>query len=172
MLTETLLYSSWINASKFYFVLGYGSAPGYPPQMGYPPARGGPPGYGMGYGGAPPGVDPTLWNWFVAVDADRSGQISALELQRALLNGNWSQFNPETCRLMIGKDQHLPRFSRYRYWVQVLADYPSWIQLWNSLCAIHVKFGSTMWGIPHTSFLKEGILLGFRFVLLEWMQRG
>ena len=47
-------------------------------------------------------MDPTLWNWFViAVDADRSGQIFALELQRALLNGSWSQFNPETCRLMI-----------------------------------------------------------------------
>ena len=26
--------------------------------------------------------------------ADRSDQISAMELQRALLNGNWSQFNP------------------------------------------------------------------------------
>lgn len=37
-----------------------------------------------------------------AVDQDKSGSISADELQRALLNGNWSQFNGETCRLMIG----------------------------------------------------------------------
>lgn len=46
--------------------------------------------------------------WFQAVDQDRSGKITAKELQQALLNNNWSQFNPETCRLMIGmfdKDQ-------------------------------------------------------------------
>ncbi len=36
------------------------------------------------------------------MDQDNSGGISADELQRALLNGNWSQFNSETCRLMIG----------------------------------------------------------------------
>ena len=67
--------------------------------MGYPPPGGGYPG---GYGG-PPGADPTLWNWFITVDRDRSGQITADELRQALLNGNWSQFNSETCRLMIGK---------------------------------------------------------------------
>ncbi|RMX39775.1 hypothetical protein pdam_00007155 [Pocillopora damicornis] len=81
---------------------GYGQPPGYPPSMGYPPPGGGYPG---GYGGSsapPPGADPTLWNWFVTVDRDRSGQITADELQQALLNGNWSHFNSETCRLMIG----------------------------------------------------------------------
>ena len=67
--------------------------------MGYPPLGGGYPG---GFGGPPPGADTTLWNWFVTVDRDRSGQITADELQQALLNGNWSQFNSETCRLMIG----------------------------------------------------------------------
>ncbi|XP_029180707.1 programmed cell death protein 6-like [Acropora muricata] len=83
---------------------GYGSAPGYPsqPQMGYPPAGGGYPGGYGGPQGPPPGADPTLWNWFITVDRDRSGQITADELQQALLNGNWSQFNCETCRLMIG----------------------------------------------------------------------
>lgn len=42
------------------------------------------------------------------VDRDRSGKITADELRQALLNNNWSHFNPETCRLMIGmfdKDQ-------------------------------------------------------------------
>ena len=69
---------------------------GYPaPGGGYPGGYGGPP-------GCPPGADPTLWNWFITVDRDRSGQITADELQQALLNGNWSQFNSETCRLMIG----------------------------------------------------------------------
>lgn len=36
------------------------------------------------------------------VDKDRSGHISADELQIALSNGTWSPFNPETVRLMIG----------------------------------------------------------------------
>ena len=62
---------------------------GYPPQA-------------PGAGGCPPGVDPTVFSWFVAVDADHSGQITANELQQALTNGNWSHFNPEACRLMIG----------------------------------------------------------------------
>ncbi|CAH1247349.1 PEF1 [Branchiostoma lanceolatum] len=67
---------------------GYGAAPGY----GAPPA---------GYG-APPGVDPNVYQWFMSVDRDRSGKISATELQQALTNSNWSHFNDETCRLMIG----------------------------------------------------------------------
>ena len=83
--------------------VGYGANPGYAPQMGYPPPSGGYPGGYGGPSGAPPGADLTLWNWFVTVDRDRSGQITADELQRALLNGNWSHFNSETCRLMIGK---------------------------------------------------------------------
>ncbi|KAK6982759.1 Programmed cell death protein 6 [Biomphalaria glabrata] len=36
------------------------------------------------------------------IDTDRSGSISANELQRALSNGTWTPFNPETVRLMIG----------------------------------------------------------------------
>ncbi|KAL3105363.1 hypothetical protein niasHT_026096 [Heterodera trifolii] len=38
---------------------------------------------------------------FQSVDRDRSGQISADELQQALSNGTWKPFNPETCRMMI-----------------------------------------------------------------------
>ena len=40
--------------------------------------------------------------WFQAVDADRSGHISAAELRQALTNSNYSHFNEEACRLMIG----------------------------------------------------------------------
>ncbi|CAH1772336.1 unnamed protein product, partial [Owenia fusiformis] len=71
--------------------------PGYgaPPQPGY-----GAPQQQSGYPQA--GVDPNLYNWFQAVDQDRSGRITATELQQALTNANWSHFNPETCRLMIG----------------------------------------------------------------------
>lgn len=50
-----------------------------------------------------------LFNFVLqTVDQDRSGKITAAELRQALFNNNWSQFNPETCRLMIGmfdKDQ-------------------------------------------------------------------
>ncbi|XP_041455687.1 programmed cell death protein 6-like [Lytechinus variegatus] len=42
-----------------------------------------------------------LWNIFQKVDTDRSGHISAQELQKALSNGTWTPFNPETIRLMI-----------------------------------------------------------------------
>lgn len=38
------------------------------------------------------------------VDKDHSGYISADELQQALSNGTWTPFNPETVRLMIGKN--------------------------------------------------------------------
>ena len=40
------------------------------------------------------------------VDRDRSGHISADELQVALSNGTWTPFNPETVRLMIGENKH------------------------------------------------------------------
>ncbi|XP_048761103.1 programmed cell death protein 6-like isoform X2 [Ostrea edulis] len=78
---------------------GYGGY-GAPPSQGYGGGPGGPPG---GYGPPPPpGVSQDVWNMFQAVDQDRSGQITANELQYALMNGNWSPFNSETCRLMIG----------------------------------------------------------------------
>lgn len=96
---------------------GYGAPPGGAPGYGAPPAAGAPGAYGAppaGYG-APPGmagppgmmpgqppVDPQVQQWFMSVDTDRSGQISAVELQRALVNANWTTFNQETCRLMIG----------------------------------------------------------------------
>jgi Ca2+-binding EF-hand superfamily protein len=56
-----------------------------------------------GYGQAPAGLDPNyLSGIFQRVDVDRSGHISAAELQQALGNGSWTPFNPETVRLMIG----------------------------------------------------------------------
>uniref|UniRef100_A0A915DL47 EF-hand domain-containing protein n=1 Tax=Ditylenchus dipsaci TaxID=166011 RepID=A0A915DL47_9BILA len=43
-----------------------------------------------------------LQSIFQSVDRDRSGRISSDELQKALSNGTFMPFNPETCRLMIG----------------------------------------------------------------------
>ncbi|KIJ66094.1 hypothetical protein HYDPIDRAFT_130278 [Hydnomerulius pinastri MD-312] len=74
---------------------------------------GGPPGYGSGYGGhpggfaagaplgPPHGADPQLWNWFSAVDTDRSGAITATELERALINGDWTPFDLDTVKLLM-----------------------------------------------------------------------
>ncbi|RUS75002.1 hypothetical protein EGW08_017225 [Elysia chlorotica] len=71
------------------------TGPGYgaPPQGGYPGAYGQP---------GPAGMDPQVQQWFMSVDTDRSGRITAQELQQALVNTNWTQFNLETCRLMVG----------------------------------------------------------------------
>ena len=60
---------------------GYGAPPPQPPY-GRPPPSVGP----------PPGADPQLWQWFSAVDTDRSGAISVTELQAALVNGESSRF--------------------------------------------------------------------------------
>ncbi|XP_013777757.1 peflin-like isoform X2 [Limulus polyphemus] len=91
---------------------GYG---GYPAQQG---TAWGTPSSG------PPGVPPDLWEWFNAVDQDRSGHISSLELQRALLNGDWSPFNEETCRLMVGM------FDRDR---TNTIDIHEFVSLWNCI---------------------------------------
>ena len=66
-----------------------------------------------GYGGPPPGIDPQVYQWFLSVDQDRSGKINMMELQQALTNSNWSHFNAETCRLMIGKISLLIVFSKF-----------------------------------------------------------
>jgi Ca2+-binding EF-hand superfamily protein len=78
---------------------GYGQHGGYAQQGGgYAQQQG-----GYGQPAQQGGVDP---NWlsgiFQSVDKDRSGQVTATELQQALGNGTWTPFNPETVRLMIG----------------------------------------------------------------------
>ncbi|RHZ80275.1 hypothetical protein Glove_137g135 [Diversispora epigaea] len=71
----------------------------YQPQQNRPPLQmapqSGPPPQ------VPPGADPQLWYWFQAVDTDRSGALTTEELQKALINGDWSPFNIETVRLMM-----------------------------------------------------------------------
>ncbi|KAL2357657.1 hypothetical protein BJ546DRAFT_836598 [Cryomyces antarcticus] len=43
----------------------------------------------------------TMWQYFCAVDKDRSGALSEAELSRALVNGDFSAFDPHTVRMMI-----------------------------------------------------------------------
>lgn len=61
----------------------------------------GAPSRGMAPGGPPPGADSQLWSWFAAVDTNRSGTISATELERALINGDWSPFDLDTVKLLM-----------------------------------------------------------------------
>lgn len=42
------------------------------------------------------------YSFIQSVDQDNSGSITALELRQALVNNNWSHFNEETCRLLVG----------------------------------------------------------------------
>jgi Ca2+-binding EF-hand superfamily protein len=51
--------------------------------------------------GPPPGADPQLWNWFAAVDTDNSGSINAQELERALINGDWTPFDLDTVKMLM-----------------------------------------------------------------------
>jgi hypothetical protein len=82
---------------------GYGAPPARHPTYHAPPPSHTPnhlnrhqSGYGGGYQqhqphhGPPAGADPQLWQWFSNVDTDRSGSITAVELQNALVNGDWS----------------------------------------------------------------------------------
>jgi len=78
----------------------YGSSP--PPAAGYggyPPPSGAP-GYRPPMG-APPGADPQLWTWFSTVDTDHSGSINAHELERALINGDWTPFDLDTVKMLM-----------------------------------------------------------------------
>ncbi len=55
-------------------------------RRGYTPSYSNQSGYSYSPG-PPAGADPQLWQWFSAVDTDRSGSISVNELQAALVNG-------------------------------------------------------------------------------------
>jgi len=79
-----------------------GHRPSYqaPPPNGYGPPHGAPAQW-RGPPQPPQGADPQLWQWFTAVDSDRSGAISAHELQAALLNGNWTRFDLDTVKLLM-----------------------------------------------------------------------
>lgn len=69
-----------------------GYTPSYTNQSGYSYSPGPP---------APAGSEPQLWQWFSAVDTDRSGSISVNELQAALVNGNWSNFDLDTVKMLM-----------------------------------------------------------------------
>ncbi|KAF7293130.1 EF-hand [Mycena kentingensis (nom. inval.)] len=76
----------------------HGGAYSVPPPV--PPM----PAPGFVHGGhppPPPGADIQLWGWFCDVDSDKSGHISAQELDRALVNGDWTRFDLDTVKLLM-----------------------------------------------------------------------
>ncbi|EGO00558.1 hypothetical protein SERLA73DRAFT_178396 [Serpula lacrymans var. lacrymans S7.3] len=78
--------------------MSYGYRDAAPPGYSY----GGPGGFSAGPpAGPPPGSDPQLWAWFSAVDTDRSGAITAHELEKALINGDWTPFDLDTVKLLM-----------------------------------------------------------------------
>ncbi|THV07904.1 EF-hand [Dendrothele bispora CBS 962.96] len=96
----------------------YGT-PGYSAAQGYAPSTHGslhshgsvhsthsshhrPSSYRQSYSsGPPPGADPALWQYFSNVDVDHSGSITAHELQRALINGDWTNFDLDTVKMLM-----------------------------------------------------------------------
>ncbi|KAK4162071.1 hypothetical protein QBC43DRAFT_322267 [Cladorrhinum sp. PSN259] len=69
-----------------------------PVQQARPPASSRPPPSPAPRDGA---ADPTLLPLFRAVDKDGTGQLSEKELSAALVNGDWTAFDPQTVRMMI-----------------------------------------------------------------------
>ncbi|KAJ7184260.1 hypothetical protein C8R46DRAFT_455452 [Mycena filopes] len=61
-------------------------------------------GHHQSYQAPPPqqAGDPQLYQYFSAVDQDRSGSISVTELQSALVNGNWTHFDLDTVKMLMG----------------------------------------------------------------------
>ncbi|KAF8857002.1 sorcin [Acephala macrosclerotiorum] len=91
---------------------GYGTPPpnrGYasPPPGQYGTGRPGPGGRAPPMSRPPPspappaGADPALWPLFKAVDKDGTGNLTERELRAALVNGDWTSFDPHTVKMMI-----------------------------------------------------------------------
>eukprot|EP01013_Petalomonas_cantuscygni_P009035 TRINITY_DN217_c0_g3_i2.p1 TRINITY_DN217_c0_g3~~TRINITY_DN217_c0_g3_i2.p1 ORF type:complete len:287 (-),score=55.49 TRINITY_DN217_c0_g3_i2:1243-2043(-) len=87
----------------------FGQPPHGQPPHGQPPqqAWGGAPQAGAPQGGGwsapPPPITPQhdqLRRWFTEVDTDRSGKVSARELQQCMQRAGY-KFSPETCKMMV-----------------------------------------------------------------------
>ncbi|XP_014842839.1 PREDICTED: peflin [Poecilia mexicana] len=150
---------------------GYG-APGYGGQYGHGPS-GAPGGYGgqpyggQTYGGPnrynapagniPPGVNPEAYQWFHSVDADRSGFINSKELKQALVNSNWSNFNDETCLMMINMFDKTRSGRVDLFGFSALWDY---IQQWRALFQQHDRDRSG--SISGTELHQVLTLMGYK----------
>jgi len=53
------------------------------------------------HGPPPPGIDPQLYAKFKSADVNGTGQLSEREISVALVNGDWTPFDPKTVKLMV-----------------------------------------------------------------------
>jgi len=91
--------SAYPTAGSAYPTAG-STYPGSVPTSGYG-TQISPSGYGRQ---VPQGGDAMLWQYFTSVDEDHSGNITAIELQTALVNGNWSkmsEFDLDTVKMLM-----------------------------------------------------------------------
>ncbi|XP_057684251.1 peflin [Corythoichthys intestinalis] len=106
----------------------YGPGPGGAGYGGQP--HGAPYNHPAPSGNIPPGVNPEAYQWFKSVDTDHSGYINLKELKQALLNSNWSNFNDETCLMMINMFDRTKSSRMDLYGFSALWDF---MQKWRAL---------------------------------------
>lgn len=142
----------------------YGQPQGPPPGQQPYGASGAQPQYGQpapGYGA--PHVDPNVLAWFQAVDADRSGRISALELQQALTNNDWTRFSLQTCYGMIGLfDRDFSGSIDINEFGQLWGFINQWRQVFNSYD--NDRSGNISHQELHRAFTQLGYRLSSNFV--------
>ena len=103
-------------------------------------------------------MDPQVQQWFNAVDQDRSGQIDFKELQRALVNGNWSNFSEEACRMMVDM---FDRDKTGQINIQEFASLYGYINQWKALFESIDRDRSGF--IEHAELTQAFQQMGYRF---------
>jgi len=101
--------------------------------------------------------NPQIEQWFAAVDADRSGRITAPELQAALMSSNGRKFNDTACRLMIG----LFDGGSGAIDMQGFGQLYNYVNQWLSAFRAYDKNGSGY--IDNAEFAQSLQAMGYRF---------
>ncbi|CAH2086595.1 unnamed protein product [Euphydryas editha] len=133
---------------------GYYNQPGYGGQAGQLEMGHGP--YpSIGAGGT---VSPQVQQWFNAVDKDRSGFITAIELKSALVNGQGQNFSETACNLMIGM------FDKDRSGHINLEEFDKLYTYINQWLAVFKTYDKDQSGHIDEQELSQALLqMGFRF---------
>ncbi|KAL9123861.1 MAG: hypothetical protein Q9217_006750, partial [Psora testacea] len=163
----------------------YGFNPSSPPPQNHgfgPPPHGNH--VGLSPQSRPPGtpapsssndsVDPSLFPLFKAVDRNGTGQLSERELRNALVNGDFTQFDPHTVKMMIrmfdvDKSGHINFDEFCRLWGflaswRALFDrfdadksgYISFDEYTNALVAFGYRLSSSFVTLLYTTYDKGG----------------
>ncbi|OAD58281.1 Peflin [Eufriesea mexicana] len=102
-------------------------------------------------------INPEVQQWFIAVDRDGSGRITATELQSALANGQGGTFSDTACKLMIGMFDKEKNGTIDLFEFQALYNYiNAWLSVFRSFD--HDNSGS----IQETELNAALIQMGYR----------